>query len=138
MNIDHSAKFIPRPTAETQHYWDGCAEGELRFQLCLSCGHRQLYPRLICTQCMGRELGWQAASGSGEIVSFSIVRRAVSSAYAPELPYVVALIKLTEGPTLMSNVVDCDVASVVVGQAVELLFESWTEDISVPKFRPVD
>jgi hypothetical protein len=37
---------------------------------------------------------------------------------------------------MMSNVVGCDVASVKSGIAVEVVFEDWTAEITMPKFRP--
>ena len=78
------------------------------------------------------------ASGLAEVSSFTIVRRPVSKAYADEVPYVVALIKLDEGPTMMSNIVECDIDNVNIGMRVEVLFEDWSEEISIPKFRPVE
>jgi hypothetical protein len=86
---------------------------------------------------MGDELRWVTVSGAGEVLSFTIVRHAVSEAYRPEVPYVVALIQLVEGPTMMSNVVECDPESVVVGMPVSVLFEDWSDQISIPKFRPL-
>ena len=52
------------------------------------------------------------------------------------MPYVVALITLDEGPQLMSNVVGCAPETVHIGMPVEVTFEDWTEEISVPKFKP--
>jgi uncharacterized OB-fold protein len=86
---------------------------------------------------MSDQLQWVAVAGTGEVLSFTIVRHAVSAAYRPEVPYVVALIQLAEGPTLMSNVVECDPESVVVGMPVSVLFEDWSDEVSIPKFRPI-
>ncbi|WP_310191198.1 hypothetical protein [Neobacillus niacini] len=36
----------------------------------------------------------------------------------------------------MSNVVQCDPKSVVIGMEVEVVFEDWSKEISIPKFRP--
>jgi hypothetical protein len=38
---------------------------------------------------------------------------------------------------MMSNVVGCDVESVKCGVAVEVIFEQWSAEITMPKFRPV-
>ena len=54
-----------------------------------------------------------------------------------DTPYVIALIALAEGPVMMSNVVGCAPEDVIVGMPVEVLFETWSEEITVPKFRPV-
>ena len=134
---DHSGKIFPVPTPETAPFWDGAREHELRVQRCDSCGQHQFYPRIICSACMGDELQWVKVSGVGEVVSFTIVRRAVSEAYRSEVPYVVALIQLEEGPTMMSNVVECDLQDLVVGMSVSVLFEDWSDEISIPKFRPI-
>ena len=50
---------------------------------------------------------------------------------------VIALITLEEGPRMMSNVIGCDVTSVTCGLAVEVVFEPWSADITMPKFRPI-
>jgi uncharacterized OB-fold protein len=134
---DHSGKIMPVATPETAPYWEGCRSGELRIQRCGQCGQHQFYPRILCSNCMAEDLQWVIASGEGEVVSFSIVRRAVSQAYREDVPYTVALIQLAEGPTMMSNVVHCDPEKVAVGMAVTVLFEDWTDEVSMPKFRPL-
>jgi uncharacterized OB-fold protein len=131
-----AVKHYPRPTPETETYWQGCRRHELLIQRCGQCSEFQFYPRIICTNCASENLEWVKASGHGEIVTLTIVRRAVSEAYAADVPYVVALIKLDEGPTMMSNVVQCDPETLKIGDPVQVLFEDWSEDISIPKFSP--
>jgi hypothetical protein len=91
----------------------------------------------VCTTCSGDKLEWVKAGGQGTILTFTIVRRPVSEAYAADVPYVVALIKLDEGPTMMSNVVQCDPETLQIGDPVQVVFEDWSEEISIPQFRPV-
>lgn len=131
---DLSGRNLPRPTPETATFWEGCREGKLLIQRCGSCGHHQFYPRLVCTRCTSSPVAWAQASGRGEIVSFTIVRQAISQAYAEEVPYIVALIRLDEGPTMMSNVIGCDPEQVSIGMPVEVAFETWSEELAVPKF----
>lgn len=135
--IDHSGKNFPRPTAETENYWRGCHNHELWVQKCTDCNRHQFYPRMFCTSCMSPKITWVRASGKGKVASFTIVRRAVSNAYVSEIPYFVALIQLDEGPTMMSNVVQCDPEQVFIGMAVKVVFEDWSEKVSIPKFSPV-
>ena len=129
-------KHLPPVNGESAPYWQGCREGELRLQQCASCSHVQFYPRLVCTRCSGRRLSWIAASGDGRVKSFTIVRRAVSEGYAPVVPFVVALIQLAEGPSMMSNVVGCDPVTVEMNMPVRVTFDRWTEEISMPMFEP--
>lgn len=130
------AKPVPEPTSETQPYWDGCKNHELRIQKCKACGHYQFYPRIYCTACMSDAVEWVKASGHGTVLSFTTVYRPVTKAFADDVPYVVALITLDEGPQMMSNIVGCAPESVTIGMAVEATFEDWTEEITVPKFKP--
>lgn len=135
--VDHSQKNFPIPTKETERYWEGCRHHQLLIQRCTECGHYQFYPRIICTGCTSTHLEWIQASGQGKVVSYTIMYRAISKAYAAEAPYVIALIKLDEGPTMMSNIVQLDPTKVEVGMKVEVVFEDWSEEISIPKFRPI-
>ena len=133
---DHSNKIFPKPSPETSVYWDGCRRHELLIQCCKDCNKFQFYPRIICTSCMSQNIEWIKVSGRAQVVSYTIVRRPVSAAYKAETPYVVTLVQLEEGPTMMSNIVNCDPAQVHIGMAVEVIFEDWSDEISMPKFQP--
>ena len=134
---DAAVKHFPRPTPETEAFWEGCRKHKLLLQRCVDCSEFQFYPRIACTTCSGDNLEWVKASGRGTILTFTIVRRPVSEAYAVDVPYVVALIRLDEGPTMMSNVVQCDPEALQIGDPVRVLFENWSEDISIPQFCPL-
>ena len=130
-------KPVPVPTKETKPYWDGCKKHELHIQKCAACGHHQFYPRLYCTACMNDKVEWVKASGRAKVLSFTIVYRPVTQAFAGDVPYVVALVTLDEGPQMMTNIVGCPPEQVKIGMPVQVTFEDWTEEISVPKFRPI-
>jgi len=85
---------------------------------------------------MGVQLEWRPSTGHGTVVSYTVCRLPVAESYADDVPYVVALIKLDEGPTMMSNVVGCDPETVATGMPVEVIFEDWSDEISIPQFRP--
>jgi uncharacterized OB-fold protein len=127
-------KALPQPTPISAPYWQAAREGRLVVQRCEACGHLQLYPRSLCTRCSGERLGWREASGRGRVKSFTVIRRAVSAAYEADVPYVVALIALDEGPTLMSNVVGCPPEAVRIGAAVRVRFDAWAPEVTVPVF----
>jgi uncharacterized OB-fold protein len=105
-------------------------------QHCTACGHDQLYPRVICTKCFARDLVWQPASGRGAVYSVTVVRRAPSPAYAEDVPYVIALIDLDEGPRIMANVLGCPPEDVSIGQRVRIDFDDKAEGVRVPRFQP--
>jgi uncharacterized OB-fold protein len=132
-----AGRILPTATVETGPYWDGCRRHELLIQRCVRCGHLQFFPRLMCSACLARELSWVQASGQGLLKSFTVVRRAVSDAFAERVPYVVALVQLDEGPTMMSNIVACTINDLVIGMRLEVVFEDWPEGISMPQFTPI-
>jgi len=134
---DPVEKFFPKRNPDTAAYWDACQRHELLIQRCSNCGALQFYPRNLCTGCGSNSLGWVTASGHGKVLSRTIVRRAVSAAYADDVPYVIALIKLQEGVVMMSKIVGCEPESVHTGMAVEVKFEDWSEQVSMPVFVPV-
>ena len=130
------SKPVPIPTHETRPYWEGCKRHELRIQQCGACGQHQFYPRLYCSKCFSERVDWVNASGRAKVTTFTIVRRPVSPAFKDDLPYVVALVTLEEGPSMMTNIVGCAPEKVAIGMPVVVTFEDWTEEISIAKFRP--
>lgn len=134
---DHAGKFMPRSRPETEAWWQACRVGKLMIQRCGQCGDFQFYPRIICSNCMSDQLEWFQASGRGKVLTFTICRIPVAEAYAADVPYVVALVELEEGPTMMSNIVQCDPDSVFTGMPLEVTFEAWSDEITMPVFQPV-
>ncbi|RMF97014.1 MAG: Zn-ribbon domain-containing OB-fold protein [Gammaproteobacteria bacterium] len=134
--MSEAQRNLPPVTVETRPFWEACRDGRLLLQQCRGCGHRQFYPRLVCSQCLGRELDWIEACGRGQVESFTIMRQAISPAYRNDLPYVVAIIRLAEGPTMLSNVIDCDPEALQIGMDVELRWATVTDEITLPKFGP--
>lgn len=118
----------PYPTAETAEYWRGAADGRLSIVGCNDCGHRFLYPRMVCPRCWGEHLDWIGAQGTGVVVAITVVHRPAHPAFAELVPYVCAVVRLREGPTLMTNLVGTPVDS-AVNQAVTVGFirrGGWT------------
>ncbi len=133
---DAPAKPAPRPTADSADFWRYCAEGSLMLRHCRACDATMFYPRILCTNCMSTDLDWRPASGRGTVHAVSVVYRAPGDAFRPDVPYVIALVELAEGPRLMSNIVDCPPDEVHIDMPVRLRFESRGPDIAIPQFAP--
>ena len=132
----HTSKPIPRPTQETRPYWEGCKRDELMIQRCTACGQHQFYPRIYCSKCFSENVEWVMASGRAKVLTFTVVRRPATPAFKDDLPYIVALVTLEEGPVMMTNIVRCAPEKAEIGMPVVVTFEDWTEEISIAKFRP--
>jgi uncharacterized protein len=120
----------PQPTSETKAFWDAAAQGRFLIRKCSACGKAHWYPRTICPFCSSDRTDWVEASGRGTIYSHSTMRR------APE-PYVLAYVTLAEGPTMLTNIVDCDFDGLAIGQEVKVKFTPSDGGPPVPMFTPV-
>jgi uncharacterized protein len=119
----------PSPTPDTQPFWDAAAAGKLLVKRCTACGESHHYPRAICPFCGSDRTEWREASGRGTVYSYSVFRRA-------PIPYAIAYVTLDEGVTLMTNVVDCDLDTIRIGQAVRVTFKPTDGGPPVPMFTP--
>ena len=98
------AKEAPaEPADPAKPFWAAAAEGRLDIPVCEDCNSAHLFPRSRCPSCNSARLSWRTASGRGEIYSFSVVHRAPSPAFASDVPYTVAIVRLAEGPHLMGR-----------------------------------
>ncbi|MYA19837.1 MAG: Zn-ribbon domain-containing OB-fold protein [Chloroflexi bacterium] len=133
-----SAKPLPQFTPGSEPYWDALSNHELRLQRCDVCAAFRFYPSPMChsPDCMSLGYDWVEVSGRGEVFTHTVVHRPVSEAWVEDTPYVIAMIKLDEGPVMMSNVVDCDPGDVHIGLPVEVVFRDLAEGVSLPCFRP--
>jgi uncharacterized OB-fold protein len=119
----------PTPFPETRPFWEAASRGTLLLKRCTACGEHHFYPREICPFCFSEKTEWREAAGTGTIYSLSVTRRA-------EIPYAIAYVTLAEGPTMLTNVVDCNLDALRIGQAVKLVFKSSEDGQAVPMFTP--
>ena len=126
-------KPLPKPNADTQPFWEGCRAHQFRFQKCGSCGQVRWPPSTICHS---KETTWITSGGKGRIYTFAVYHVAFDPAFEDDLPYVTAVVELSEGPRMLTNIIGCNPADVTCDMPVELTWDDVTEDFSLPKFRP--
>ena len=130
-------KPLPVVDVESKPFWDGAKAHKLMLQHCQSCGKYIYYPRTLCPHCKDDKVEWKQASGEGTIYSYTVAHRPAGPAFKADVPYVIALIDLKEGPRMLSNIVTDDPSSVKIGQQVKVVFDDVTEEITLPKFQVV-
>jgi uncharacterized OB-fold protein len=125
-----SERQFPAPpiTPESAPFYEAAAGGRFLIARCTSCGKAIWYPRALCPFCFGATR-WEEASGRGTIYSFSVMRRVTP-------PYAIAYVTLDEGPTMMTNLVDCDFDTLRIGRRVRLTFRPSDGGPPVPCFAP--
>jgi uncharacterized OB-fold protein len=119
----------PAVNAETAAYWEGARAGRLMLKSCRSCGKVHHYPRAQCPYCRSLDTEWIEAAGKGKVYSWTVMRRA-----SP--PFAIAYVTLEEGVTMFTNLVDCDLDAIRVGQDVAVAFVAKEDGLTVPVFRP--
>ncbi|HSH04374.1 MAG TPA: Zn-ribbon domain-containing OB-fold protein [Anaerolineae bacterium] len=102
-----------------------------RYQLigetCDSCGVKLFPPRDVCLVCEEPAQELYTFTGLGEIYSFSTVYDTASE-FDGYTPYVVALIKLDEGPIVTAQLTDIDPQNVQIGMPVEMVTRKLRTD----------
>ena len=109
-------------------YFEAAAKGKLLLKKCNDCGQHHHFPRGICPHCFSTKVDWVEAKGTGTIYSYSVTRR------AGPIPYCIAYVTLDEGITMLTNIVDCDLDTVRIGQKVKLTFKATGNGTQVPMF----
>ncbi|HLJ01513.1 MAG TPA: Zn-ribbon domain-containing OB-fold protein [Bradyrhizobium sp.] len=129
------ARARPKPTPETQAFWDGTQAGELRLQRCDACTQAYFPPRPFCPACGSRKVSIFKASGRATLYSYVIHHRPVPG-FTP--PYAIAVVELREGPRMMTNIVDCPQTpeALALDMPLEVTFEKLDDTITLPLFRP--
>ena len=119
----------PAVNPETKPFWDAAREGRFLVPFCSACSKAHWYPRAICPFCTSDKVEWRQASGKGTIYTFSVMQRVKE-------PYAIAHVTLAEGPTMLTNIVDCDFGKLRIGQPVAIVFQETEGGPPVPMFKP--
>ncbi len=129
-------KPLPHPNEVSQPFWDAAKRHELQIQRCNACGIYIFYPREACSECLAADLIWIPVSGRGRLYSYTIAQAPTHPAFADDVPYVIAIIELEEGPHITTNLVGCPIEDVTIGIPVVAAFEDVSAEMTLVKFRP--
>lgn len=127
------------PNTQNRFFWEGARQGRLLVQRCVDCGRHRHPPMPLCAACQSPRLEEVALSGRGRVYSCTTVRRVFHPGFGSQVPYVVALVELSEQANLfmVSNIVGCAPEAVHIGAAVTVEFLS-RGDWLLPVFRLAD
>jgi len=135
VKVEEWNKSLPDPDATARPFYEAASRGDLLYQQCPTCEHRQFYPRAVCTAC-GADPEWATASGRGSVYTFTIVRQNYAKGFKDELPYAVAMVELEEGVKMLGRLTDCAVEDVRVGMKLEAYALEVEEGFALPFWRP--
>ncbi len=115
-------------------------EGVLLGRKCRECGEVFFAQPQYCLKCTSGNLEPIDLSGEGVVTTYTIVRQAPPG-WQGEVPYLLATVRVPEGPGISSEVVDCPEEDLKVGMPVELTLrvggtDKEANEIVVYKWRP--
>ena len=113
----------PAVNPETAPFWDAAKAGRLMIKRCTACGDAHYFPRSICQFCFSDQTVWEESSGEATVYTYSLMRK------SPTGPYAIAYVTLKEGPSMQTNIVDCDLEKLKIGRNVKLV---WKQTSGAP------
>jgi uncharacterized OB-fold protein len=120
----------PQGNPETKPFWEGAAQGKLLIKRCNNCREYHYFPRTMCPFCHSDQTAWVESGGEGKIYTYSIVRK------SPRGPYSIGYVTLNEGPSLLTNFIDCSLDELRIGLTVKVVFKP-TVGLPLPFFTPI-
>jgi uncharacterized OB-fold protein len=128
----------PKPLVDNWNkpFWDACAEGKLTLQRCRATG-KCFFPPAPVSPFTGRpDWEWITASGHGTLWSFVIFHQSYFPEMRDELPYPVVMVKLDEGPYLLTNIDALKSEDLKIGMRMTVRFPGGPEGFALPQFGP--
>jgi uncharacterized OB-fold protein len=126
-------KPLPRPAPESRPFWEGAKAGKLMLPRCEACGRFWFPPSERCPHCLSTNFQWRETKGEGRIYSFVVYHRVYHPAFEGDVPYVVAIVELDEGPRLLTNIV-APPEKVRCDARVRVQFMEASPGVVLPKF----
>ena len=95
---------------------------------CTTCGEYYFPPRTVCPACRRDGIIEEYQfKGTGKVVTYTVIH-AVSEGHSGQIPYILAIIKLDEGPRLTGQIVNINPENIEIGMRVKRVFRKLGED----------
>lgn len=109
-------------------------EGKLCIQKCSSCKAWHHIPRERCAHCGSFELAWAECSGRGTLFSWTETSTPPLPSLQEDVPFIVALVELDEGPRVICRLVNVSNDDLVVGLPLRAKMMPLTPEFSLTVF----
>jgi uncharacterized OB-fold protein len=125
---------IPTPTELSEAFWAGAADHRLLVPRCDETGAYFFPPERLCPGTSCANWSYVESAGLGTVATYTVVHRAPSPDF--EVPYILAVVDMDEGWTMLTHLVGCDPDSVTIGMRVGVRFQDCEDDKALPVFAP--
>jgi uncharacterized OB-fold protein len=131
------AKFLPEGIPSWQMpYWDSLREHAVRVQRCDNCGVFRYVPKELCHNCHTTAASWTPIAGTGELYTFTVVRRAPTPAYQADAPYAIGHVAMAEGFRMIGMLRNVDLEQTRIGMPLQVVYDDVTPEWSLLRFEP--
>ncbi|RAS70226.1 hypothetical protein C8D87_101526 [Lentzea atacamensis] len=120
----------PAINRDTEYFWEGCKQGELRIQRCGGCGLLRHPPGPMCPECGATKPKYLVSDGRGVVYSYVVHHH--PQVPGKQTPFVVALVELDEGVRMLFEL-DGEPS---IGLPVEVVFTKIDDELTMPSWRP--
>lgn len=127
-------KPLPQPTPISAPFWEGLKAHAVRIQQCESCGHWIFFPRAHCPSCASTRLAWRDVSGEGTVYTYTIARVPTLPEFTDEMPQLLAVVALDEGPHLNTTLVGVREDDITIGMRVRPVFDERPEEATLLRY----
>jgi uncharacterized OB-fold protein len=129
-------RAVPRLDSDNRAFWTGGATGKLLLMKCKECSTFIHPPRPVCRHCLSDNVAPEAVAGTGIVDTFTVNHQKWSPTM--EVPFVIARVAIDGAPGvyLTTNIVNCPVDQVDIGDRVRVTFEQQGE-IYYPLFEKI-
>jgi uncharacterized OB-fold protein len=117
-------------------FWNAISAGKFLLHRCNVC-KRSYWPASRCVEHGPQSMSWVESSGRGTLYTYTVMHHAYTPSMKGKTPYVVAVVKLDEGPFYHANLIDCPLDDVVVGMPLQAVMQKHETGLVVPMFQPV-
>ncbi len=121
---------------DSERFWESARARALELQRCDACGKFRYYPGTICHYCGSDQYTWAPISGRGTVYSYTMLMRAKGNPFSDDLPIAIVLVKLDEGPVMLSDLVDYEQEDLRIGLPVTIDYGDIDDEYTLPLFRP--
>lgn len=125
----------------SEPFWVAAKQDVLVCQCCTDCGTFRMPPSPFCFGCQSRDYSFPVLPGTGTIYSFTVVRHPLHPDLIDACPYVSGVVELDgtqgAGARMLVNIIGVDPETVKIGDRVEIVFEHVNDEMSTPRFRPL-
>lgn len=105
-----------------KEYNEALKKNKLLGLKCNSCAAITVPPKMVCRKCASPDMNIVELSGNGKIETFTTVYVAAEGREG-EVPYIIVLVELDEGPWIMGNLGDVNPSKVtmeLIGRRVKM------------------